>query len=326
MLGIFASCSKIQKASLESASENNAVKITRLDKMQADYIINGNPLTAEEMTMNCPEETKILIENVLHIGTVNEPNIIAKIRNYFTDSPERLQLVKDVEKKFDSMGTLEKDLKKAFQTLHQEVPGINEPHFYTQISGFNQSMVVGDSILGISLDKYMGKSYPAYKKYFYDTQIRQMEPKRIVPDCVQFWLESKYPLPQNKQTTLLQVMIHFGKIHWTTRYVIGESYDDLLYESTGMSKSEWENRWTKMRPSLLTRRNLLSTNKEFIRHFMIGQPKDKNKASAKNRDAGILSGITIVGLYMKNHPTCSVNDLLNNSNSAEILKGAGFHL
>ena len=47
----------------------------------------------------------------------------------------------------------------------------------------NQSVVVGDSILGFSIDKYMGADYPLYKRFYYDYQCRSMEPDRIVPDC-----------------------------------------------------------------------------------------------------------------------------------------------
>ena len=41
------------------------------------------------------------------------------------------------------------------------------PMIYTQISAFNESIVLSDSVLGISLDKYMGEDYPLYKRFFF---------------------------------------------------------------------------------------------------------------------------------------------------------------
>lgn len=44
--------------------------------------------------------------------------------------------------------------------MKKEVPALFVPHFYAQIAALNQSVVVGDSILGFSIDKYMGADYP----------------------------------------------------------------------------------------------------------------------------------------------------------------------
>lgn len=79
--------------------------------------------------------------------------------------------------------------------MKKEVPALFVPHFYAQIAALNQSVVVGDSILGFSIDKYMGADYPLYKRFYYDYQCRSMEPDRIVPDCFTFYLLSQYPLP-----------------------------------------------------------------------------------------------------------------------------------
>lgn len=89
------------------------------------------------------------------------------------------------------------------------------PMIYTQISAFNESIVLSDSVLGISLDKYMGEDYPLYKRFYYNYQRRTMRPDRIVPDCLVFYLMSQYPFPMDYSRTLLDVMMHYGKsIMW----------------------------------------------------------------------------------------------------------------
>ena len=102
--------------------------------MQKDFIVNGSSVAMQEMAINYPEETKILIESVLRIGSVKEIDIENKFRKYFTDSPERFQLVKDVSVKHNNLGQLAKDLKKAFTKLQKEMPSLHAPRFYTQIS------------------------------------------------------------------------------------------------------------------------------------------------------------------------------------------------
>jgi hypothetical protein len=50
------------------------------------------------------------------------------------------------------------------------LPGIVVPRIYTQIGSLDQSIVVDDSILGISLDKYLGADHPVYLRYGYTEQ------------------------------------------------------------------------------------------------------------------------------------------------------------
>ena len=91
---------------------------------------------------------------------------------------------------------------------------------YTQISAFNESIVLSDSVLGISLDKYMGEDYPLYKRFYYNYQRRTMRPDRIVPDCLVFYLMSQYPFPMDYSRTLLDVMMHYGKINYVVQHLL----------------------------------------------------------------------------------------------------------
>ena len=83
---------------------------------------------------------------------------------YYADTT-LLVLIQDAEEKFKDMGWIEKKLTKGFKQLKKEVPSLPVPHFYAQLSALNQSVVVGDSIVGFSIDKYMGADYPLYKTF-----------------------------------------------------------------------------------------------------------------------------------------------------------------
>ena len=85
------------------------------------------------------------------------------------------------------MDEVEKGLNKGFRKLKKEVPDTKVPFIYSQVSAFNESIILVDSLLGISLDKYMGEDYPLYKRFYYDYQCRSMRPERIVPDCFAFY-------------------------------------------------------------------------------------------------------------------------------------------
>lgn len=96
------------------------------------------------------------------------------------------------------------------------------PHVYTQIGALDQSVVVGERIIGISLDKYLGGKYPLYKKFGYSNeQLESMNRSYIVPDCTLFYLLSLYPMEDFDTRTQLEKDLHMGKMMWVTNKAIG---------------------------------------------------------------------------------------------------------
>lgn len=84
----------------------------------------------------------------------------------------------------------------------------------------------------------MGADYPLYKRFYYDYQCRSMEPDRIVPDCFTFYLLSQYPLPWQPGRTLLDMIMHRGKINWIVAHILGyESFEKEMGYSE--DEAEW---------------------------------------------------------------------------------------
>ena len=52
------------------------------------------------------------------------------------------------------------------------------PEVYTQVGAFDQSIIVANDMLGISLDKYLGADYPLYRKFGYGTVADHAEKDR----------------------------------------------------------------------------------------------------------------------------------------------------
>src|SRR3712207_8314604 len=59
---------------------------------------------------------------------------------------------------FRSMDDINSSLEKVFGNLKEWLPTLPIPRVYAQIGALDQSIVVGDKMIGISLDKYMGRS------------------------------------------------------------------------------------------------------------------------------------------------------------------------
>ena len=169
------------------------------------------------MNTDYPMETRTLLEDVLRIGEVNDPQINHKFLAFYQDSTLQT-IISDAESQYANMEDINKQLNSAFDRLKVYIPAIPIPQVYAQIGALDQSIVVGNQTIGISLDKYLGKDYPLYKKYYYPAQIKTMTRENIVPDCLNFYLLSLYPMYDFESRTQLERDLHIGKIMWAVSY------------------------------------------------------------------------------------------------------------
>ena len=196
---------------------SDGVVVERYDRIQALYLTTGDRSALQQLNTRYPEQTRLLLEDVLKIGPVNDPAINAKFLQFYQDSTLQL-LIGEVEKQYADMEDVNKELTSAFKELHKSLPDLPQPLVYTQIGALTQSIIVGDSTLGISLDKYLGANYPLYTFYYPEQQRQQMTRKMIVPDCISFFVLSHYPMPES-DTTMETRHRHMGKIQWLVNRV-----------------------------------------------------------------------------------------------------------
>lgn len=193
--------------------DDSNVEVLRYDKLESQYLTTGDFSALQQMNTGYPNETRTLIEDVLKLGEVNDPDINNKFLNYYQDTILQ-QLIIDTEEKYSNMDDINKQLNNAFKRLNKKLPKIKKPRIYAQIGALDQSIIINENSLGISLDKYLGEDYPLYKKYYSDDQIKMMTSSFIVPDCMGFYLLSIYPMPTKDSLTRSEKNLHMAKIQW----------------------------------------------------------------------------------------------------------------
>lgn len=196
-----------------------SVVVERYDRIESLYLTTGDFSALQHMNTGYPMQTRTLIEDVLRIGRVNDPQINSKFLNFYQDTVLQC-LITDVEYEYASMDDINRDLTSAFGRLKEELPDLDIPLVYAQIGSLDQSIIVGDGMLGISLDKYLGAEYPLYQKYYSDSQRKSMVRSMIVPDCLGFYLLSLYPMPHGGELSQLDRDMHMGKIQWVVNRVV----------------------------------------------------------------------------------------------------------
>ena len=196
----------------EEESEHR-MEVFRYDRLESQYLTTGDFSALQQMSTEYPMETRTLIEDILHIGEVNDPQINKKFLTFFQDSTLQM-IVSDAESQYANMDDINQQLNKAFFNLKGRLPDMPLPQVYAQIGALDQSIVIGNQSIGISLDKYLGEDYPLYKKFYSASQLKAMSRSYIVPDCLSFYLLSLYPMPDFEQRSQIDRDLHIGKIMW----------------------------------------------------------------------------------------------------------------
>ena len=162
-------------------AEEQRVSIQRYDRIETLYLTTGDYSALQQMNTVYPTQTRMLLEDVLQLGKVNDRDINSKFLYFFQDSTLQMML-SDVQHEFADMDDVNQEMAASFERLKEELPDMEIPEIYTQIGSFDQSIVVGNNTLGVSLDKYLGIDYPFYVSHYSEEQRQLMVRSMIVPD------------------------------------------------------------------------------------------------------------------------------------------------
>ena len=303
-------------------SDELQVKIARYDRLQYEYVTLHSVAALQKMNTNYPQVTKVMIEDVLELGKVDDNKINDVLLEYFNDTTLQ-RLVKDANVKFKDLSWLEKELQKGLQKFKKKIPSLRIPTFFAQISALNQSVVVIDTLVGFSLDKYMGADYDLYKRYYYEYQTYNMRQERIVSDCFTYYLLSEYPYVWKPGRTLLELMMHRGKIHWVVSQVLGcKSFADE------MGYTEKEEKWCKenresLWKNILEKGHLDATNHMLVSSYLQKKPFISIIDGRTPSQIGIWLGMHLVDDYMDLHPEVSYTELLEMTDYRKMFEEVG---
>lgn len=227
-MGVLVGCKYKLKPFDEVESDTLIVKIHRYDRMESLFLTTGDFSALQQMSTDYPNETRTLIEKILHIGKVDDPEINNKLLAFYQDSTLQA-IITEAELQYANVDDLNRQLTDAFHTLKSWIPNFKVPLIYTQICALDQSIVVGDESVGICLDKYLGEKYPLYAKYYDSEQRKMMKREYIVPDFICFYLLSLYPPPLPHETSQNEMDIHMGKAQWLVNKVMGKHMFKSIY-------------------------------------------------------------------------------------------------
>lgn len=221
MLSLVACEIKIKPNEDDGALER--FEVQRYDRLESRYLTTGDFSALQQMNIDFPMETRTLIEDVLRIGEVNDPQINNTFLKFYQDSTLQ-SLIVDVQLEYANISDINRQLRSAFARMAKLLPDVPMPKVYAQIGSLDQSIVVGDNAVGISLDKYMGSNYELYKRFYNEAQRSVMTRDYIVPDCLSFYLLSIFPLKNHDHVSQQERDHHMAKVLWTVNQLLDAKF------------------------------------------------------------------------------------------------------
>ena len=115
-LTLLAGCEIKIKPNSDDGDGGQPVEVQRYDRLESRYLTTGDFSALQQMNIDYPMETRTLVEDVLQLGEVNDPDINNKFLRFYQDTVLQA-LIADVEVQYASMNDVNKQFRNAFKQL-----------------------------------------------------------------------------------------------------------------------------------------------------------------------------------------------------------------
>ncbi len=271
-----------------------------------------------------PDFFNLFTYRIIRVGGINDDNFLGLMRNFITDTMI-LNVNKLVATRFSDFSKTEEKLNQLFKHYHFYFPKKPLPTIYIYTSGFNQSIVTAENIVGVSLDKYLGpeclyykmlSSTPAYKA-------ANMYKAKIPSDVAYAWGASEFTIsPQ--ATTLLDNMIHQGKLMYFVDAMLPDEEDTVKIGFTREQLKWCKNNEAEMWRQLIHKKMLFSNQRMDIIRYINPAPSTSGFPLESPGRTGVWLGWQIVRKYMEKFPEITVSQLMSNNNYQQILNDSEY--
>jgi gliding motility-associated lipoprotein GldB len=257
------------------------------------------------------------------LGTPDTTQLKARLKDFISDADLK-EIFSASEKIVHDFTPVDRQLTDAFKHYKYYFPQKIIPKVITFISGFNYGIVAADSSLGIGLDMYLGsdsKYYPALQFPHY--KIKRMSKEYIPVDCMRAWGQSEWE-QDAEQNDFLSQMIYYGKIFYFLDAMMPDAADTL---KTGFTAAQlkWcdaneKNTWS----FFIDQKLLFSVDQNQIAKFLNDGPTTSGFPKESPGAAAQWIGWKMVQSYMRNNPSETLNQLMNNHDYRKILNDSKY--
>jgi hypothetical protein len=311
---------------INTSSINVRIEIKRLEKDL--FSLNPNEIikTVPDLKNKYGDFLQ-LFSYVINTGDISDPSFGDLLVRFCTDKLNN-EVYQSVLNLYPDISLIERDLKEAFRHYLYYFPDRNVPAVYTCTAGFNNSIITGDSVLGIGLDRYLGATCDYYRRLeIYKYLADRMTPENIVPDCIYGWgaTEWDFATLTYSADNVLSEIIHEGKIKYFEKSMLPEVADEIIFGFTQDQYKFCRNNESQMWQYLIEKNLLFSTDKFTIRKLTGEAPFTSYFTNESPGRAAVWLGFRIVESYMTKNSGIALENLMRDTDIQLILERAKYN-
>lgn len=251
---------------------------------------------------------------------------LIQIHDWITD-PFLRDIATATEAAFPDLKVVEEDLSQAFRHYKYYYPDAIIPDIYTYISGldFEYPIHLGDNILLISLDMYLGKDFEPYAM----SRIPQYRTRRATPEHisrdVMIEVANQLTIAYRSENILLDQMIEKGKVMYFLDAMIPSAHDTIKigYSAPQLDwcKANEKNLWA----FIIENELLFSSDFEKTHKLIIDGPFTSFFPEGSPARTGWWVGWQIVRSFMDNNTEVSLPQLMEELTPRQVLDNSGYN-
>jgi len=262
---------------------------------------------------------------VINIGDIEDEQWTNNLASFVTDKIN-YEVYSSVIARYPDLNSIEQELSLAMRHFRYYFPEAEIPAYYSFISGFNNSIVIGDSILAIGLDRYLGadsKYYPMLGIFNY--MAKKMVPDKIVSDCMYALAKTTWPVDNNQEEdNLLKSMLYEGRLIYFTRCMLPGEADSVLIGFTADQMRFCRNNESLMWEYLIEHDLLFNADPLLIRKLTGDAPFTSYFTNESPGKAAVWIAFRLIESFMKYNPGVSLQQLMVIDDYQKILEGARY--
>ncbi|MBO4488747.1 MAG: hypothetical protein J5741_03695 [Bacteroidales bacterium] len=321
LLPAFNGCRKKEQVATPELTKEQKEEIRNVEVPIYRYEQALDTLDKNRLSAEIEKLYGVFPENLIAKDSWKNPELMQGLKAYLND-PFIQDLFKECDKQYRDMSDIRESLRKALKIYLTHFPEDSVPDFYTLIPGLDLST---PSVFGygndiyICLDMYLGSNYKFYAQANMPRFITARCERRFIPTDVFSKSLCYRHLPDKTPVSLLDYMILEGKKLYFTQIMFPETKEQDII---GYNAEQFE--WARKNQGLvwqyLIEKQLLYSKEESVARRMIDEtPFTRDFGNASPGRLGIFIGWQIVRSYMAHNKDVTLQDLMQNTDSQQIL-------
>jgi hypothetical protein len=265
-----------------------------------------------------PEFMEAYNKQIIRLGSSNAEQYSQRVYDFVTYDANK-DIFEKAEGIFPNHESFSEQLDEGFKYLKHYFPEMELPDIYLMISGFSHSIAVDSAWVGVSIEKYLGEDCEFYEWLNIPKYLRKgMTKGKMAPDVLRAMALTYFTYDYEKDD-VINNMIYKGKIKYFVHRMYPDLADTLLFDYSAEQLKWCKNHEEDMWASLVEWKHLFNNDRLLIQKYTGDAPYTANFGNNSAPRAGEFLGFKIIQSYIKNNPTLSLKQVMEEKDGHKIL-------